>query len=95
MNRLFRLLIGISLTTSIAFAPLAQAEDDESGKALHDNNCVACHGNEVYTRSDHRVTNMDALKTQVARCENNLNLQWFEDQRDAVSGYLNDSYYHF
>lgn len=84
-----------AVAATFAFAPIAQAEDDESGKGLHDSNCVACHGSEVYTRKDRRITNMDALNTQVARCENNLGLQWFEDQRDAVSNYLNDSYYHF
>jgi len=88
-------LICSALTATISFTPLAQAQEDESGKSLHDSNCVACHGSEVYTRKDHRITNMDALNTQVARCENNLSLQWFEEQRDAVSTYLNDSYYHF
>jgi cytochrome c5 len=89
------LLITAALVASVALGPLAQAQDGESGKDLHDANCVACHGSEVYTRKDHRITDMDALNTQVARCENNLGLQWFEDQRDAVSNYLNDSYYHF
>lgn len=90
-----QILLYSALTATIAFAPLAQAQDEESGKGLHDSHCVACHGSEVYTRKDHRVTNMDALNTQVTRCENNLGLQWFDEQRDAVSNYLNDSYYHF
>ena len=94
MNTITHLLTSAAITTAV-LSPLAHAQDDESGKGLHDANCVACHGSEVYSRDDHRVTSMEALNTQVARCENNLNLQWFEDQRDAVRNYLNDSYYHF
>ena len=90
-----RLLIGSAITASIACAAQVQAQDAPIGKALHDSHCIACHGSEVYTRPNHRVTNMDALNTQVTRCENNLGLQWFDEQRDAVSNYLNDSYYHF
>jgi mono/diheme cytochrome c family protein len=88
-------LIWTSLALSLLLAANANANDEESGKSLHDGNCVACHDNHVYTRSDRRVGDRGALATQVTRCETNLNLQWFDEQRDAVIDYLNDSYYHF
>ena len=81
-------LLAITLFTG----PTVQADE---AKALHEQHCVACHGNEVYTRDDRRVTAMSGLQAQVSRCENNLGLQWFDDQREGVVNYLNSSYYHF
>jgi len=89
---------GIAVTAfaaSLLVTSPVQAQDEESGQSLHDTNCVACHDSTVYTRETRRVGNREALETQVTRCENNLGLQWFDEQRDAVTDYLNHSYYHF
>ena len=67
----------------------------ENGAALHAKNCVSCHGSEVYSRTDRRVTSRPGLTKQVRRCELALGLGWFDDQIDAVAGHLNDHYYHF
>lgn len=78
------------------------AADVSKGKQLHDKNCIACHinisggdGTALYTRTNHRVTHLNALKAQVRRCESNLELRWFEEDIDAVVDYLNTTYYKF
>lgn len=73
----------------------ALAEDPSTGQSLHDRSCVACHDSQVYTRPNRRVTDLDGLAAQVDRCETNLGLLWFDEQKGAVVDYLNDSYYHF
>ncbi len=69
--------------------------DVERGKELHDANCVKCHDSSVYTREDRFVTSRDSLKTQVQRCNVNLGTQWFDEDVNAVTDYLNTNYYKF
>ena len=68
---------------------------EEDGAALHAAHCVSCHGSEVYTRAERRVTTRPGLTKQVRRCELALGLTWFDDQIEAVAEFLNDRYYHF
>lgn len=78
-----------------ASASQAGEYDIETGKALLDKNCYACHGNELYTRSDRRVTSRPGLSTQVQRCELALDLNWFDDDVENTAEYLNIQFYHF
>jgi hypothetical protein len=57
--------------------------------------CIKCHGSEVYTRPDRKVTSRDGLDRQVRRCETALELTWFDEDIAGVASYLNDQYYHF
>ena len=94
-------LLACLLTSALIHAPLSKAEgtDDADmiahGKQLHDQYCVKCHTDQVYTRSNHFVKSLDALHKQVERCKNNIGLQWFDDDVDAVVKYLNAQYYKF
>jgi hypothetical protein len=63
--------------------------------ALYTDNCTKCHGTEVYTRADRKVTSKDALDTQVRMCEQNLGLKWFDEEVDSVATLLNKEYYKF
>lgn len=88
------------LTTALLSTPALA--DIELGRSLHQENCIACHasrfgnnGADIYTRADRRVTDFDALLTQVNRCKANLGLRWFDDEVEAVADYLNATYYKF
>ena len=54
MKRL--ILIGIMVATSPAVVA-----DAARGKTLHDEQCMKCHGTEVYTRSDRFIKDREAL----------------------------------
>ena len=82
-----------ALVVSLA-APTALA-DASAGQKLHDENCLKCHGTEVYTREDRFVGNRDALTTQVNRCNVNLGTQWFDEDVENVVNYLDQSFYKF
>jgi hypothetical protein len=89
------------LATLFPFA--ASAADAELGRKLVDEKkCEGCHHNKtmgdakaVYLRKDRKVTSIGKLKSQVALCNSELNLQMFPDEEENVVAYLNQAYYRF
>ncbi|MCU7810443.1 MAG: cytochrome c [Candidatus Thiodiazotropha sp. (ex Notomyrtea botanica)] len=81
----------ISLLASVNI----QAADVQQGHELVETNCVRCHGSEIYTRSDRRVTSLPGLHKQVRFCEQMLGLTWFDEEVDNTATYLNQEYYKF
>jgi mono/diheme cytochrome c family protein len=69
--------------------------DVQHGKQLHDEHCMKCHDDSVYTRKDRFITSKEALAKQVNRCGLNTGAQWFDDDAAAVVDYLNATYYKF
>ncbi|MDH3526048.1 MAG: cytochrome c [Gammaproteobacteria bacterium] len=92
MNRFIR---ATALFPLLAATQTLQAADADTGKSLLESNCTSCHGDAVYTRENRRVTTLDGLNAQVMRCDQSLGLKWFDDDIDAVTSYLNKTYYHF
>lgn len=85
-------------------ATSAMAEDDDAkdnkimlthAEELHQESCTQCHSDQVYTRPDHFVKSIHALKKQVKRCKDSSNATWFDEDTDAVVHYLNTKYYKF
>jgi mono/diheme cytochrome c family protein len=74
---------------------LVHAADIGNGKQLQQKNCMSCHDDGMYTRENRKVTTPDGLTKQVRRCESTLGLQWFDEDVDDVSAYLNESFYKF
>ncbi|MGB5440683.1 MAG: cytochrome c [Gammaproteobacteria bacterium] len=88
------LTLATTFMAALATAPL-HAADSGHGKTLHEQNCMGCHDDSVYTRKNRRVSSLQALQKQVRRCELSQGLQWFDDDVAAVTDYLNSSYYNF
>lgn len=82
------------LLFGVAAAEDAQVEA-QVGHALYQENCLGCHKDEVMTRADRRVKNLTQLDSQVRLCDSNLNLQWMDDDIEAVAKYLNTHFYKF
>ena len=80
---------------SMLAATAVQAGDTETGRQLVETHCLRCHGSEVYTRSDRKVTSLQGLEKQVQRCELMLGLTWFDEDIGHVTAYLNQAYYKF
>jgi hypothetical protein len=80
------------LTAALSPTPSAAAE---AAQSLHQEHCTRCHGSEVYTRADRKVSSYDALLGQVQRCELSLQLTWFDDDIAKVADHLNQHFYHF
>ena len=87
-------ILSASLISLLAGAN-SMAADVQRGHELVSTHCVSCHGSEVYTRPDRRVTSLPGLYKQVRFCEQNLGLRWFDDDIDNTATYLNQEYYKF
>jgi len=87
----------------LLFVPLAHAADPAAGKKLvEEKRCETCHHNQtmgdasaIYLRKDRHVTSMEKLKSQVAVCNSELNLQLFPEDEEHIVSYLNQQYYKF
>ncbi|MBS0002640.1 MAG: cytochrome c [Thioalkalivibrio sp.] len=88
-------LTAFGILCCVSLASPALASDPALGEELHQENCVSCHGTEVYTRDDRMVDSMSSLITQVNRCNVNLGTGWFDDEVEAVAAYLGENYYNF
>ena len=88
-NRLSFLLFSLIAATSLPVA----AEFDAAG--YHEDNCTTCHGTEVYTRDNRRITSMNALENQVARCDANLGKKLFPEDLASLVDHLNTNFYKF
>nr|CRH08135.1 Conserved exported protein of unknown function [Candidatus Magnetococcus massalia] len=82
-----------------AFSTVGVAAANE-GKALHDEHCIACHANmfdgdpyKIYTRTDRTKSTLKSLKQMVAFCNNQVGSQWFDEEVDQVTDYLNSHFY--
>ncbi len=85
------ILVGALLMTQQAFA----ADPGNGQKLFAKSQCLNCHGTEVFTRADRKVSNLAALESQVRKCDANLNTNWFDDEILDVVAYLNQAYYKF
>lgn len=92
---MLRNTLWISFLALILTSASSQAADPLKGQELHQQNCLSCHGTEVYTRTDRRIGSFPSLVTQVNACNVNLNTGWFDDEVESVAHYLNLNYYQF
>src|SRR3954462_12011807 len=88
----------------LAFAAPAvmAAETDAGRRIVEEKQCESCHHNKtlgdakaIYLRKDRKVTSLPKLKSQVALCNSELNLQMFPDEEEQVVEYLDTTYYRF
>ena len=93
------LVLAVGTLPGVAWA---QANADEGRKLVEQKKCEICHHNKtygdakaIYLRKDRKVTSWEKLKSQVATCNSELNLQMFPDDEEHVSLFLNETYYKF
>ncbi len=91
----------LMLTVTMLFSSSLMAETDEAME-LHQSKCSGCHADRfggdpdaIYTRSNRKVTSLNRLKGQVGFCAQMIGAQWFDDEIDSVTNFLNKKYYHF
>lgn len=92
-----------AITAALAAAALGAAQPARAaggselarGKALHNQACLACHDPSVYTRPNHKIRSLAALRRQVSGCQQAAGANWSPAERAAVIDYLNRTFYHF
>ncbi len=93
MKRLAILYFAL-LAAPLHAAPFAKG-DAIKGKALHDKNCTACHGTEMYTRANKKALTAAQLAGRISGCNANTGAGWFPEEEQHVGAYLNQNFYKF
>jgi len=75
--------------------PSTMSKNLIAGKSLYHASCTKCHSTSVHTRADRTVKSLDSLKKRVAKCNVNVGSNLTTSEVDAVSQYLNSTYYKF
>ena len=81
--------------TVIADAAKSNDKLYDHGSKKHNDHCLKCHTDKVYTRENRFVKSLNALGKQVVRCKDNTGAPWFDSDTDAVVHFLNEKYYKF
>jgi mono/diheme cytochrome c family protein len=80
----------------LAQTALAKEPDPANGQKLFAaSQCMSCHGTDVFTRPDRKITSRAALESKVRSCDAGLSTNWFDDEIVDVVAYLNQTYYKF
>jgi hypothetical protein len=69
--------------------------DSADGRRLHDANCMGCHDTGIYTRRDHLVRSLDALKKQLGNCSHVAKKEFSTIETQNIIKYLNEQFYQF
>ena len=87
------------LLAVVLSSPL-QAVDLVHGEELHEAKCAGCHKtphNDTFYNArkieGRKFENKASLTTMVQACVTYFNVDWFDDDVEAVSAYLNHTYY--
>ena len=92
MNRLCFAVLSLLLVPS---AHAALPGDSAEGERLVVANCMSCHDTGVFSRADHKIQSLDALKRQLAACGHGAKVDFSAAQTDSIVKYLNERFYHF
>ena len=72
---------------------MAVRPDASRGQLLYVTHCIACHNAQIHWRDKRLVTDWASLRQQVRHWQAAAQLNWSDDDIDAVARYLNDSVY--
>lgn len=89
----YALLLGCVLAGSAAVNASA-AGDPVRGEKLHQD-CLGCHGTEIYTPSRAKVKTLAALKKETERWNDRMNPKFTKQEIEDIVAWLNRDFYHF
>lgn len=77
----------------VPLATLASKELSAEAEQLHQQHCLGCHQVELYQSPDTAIKTLQQLRSQVLFCSVTSGSEWFDDEVDEVTNYLNANYY--
>ena len=89
------ILFGSLLVLVVPCVHAALPGDSAEGERLVVANCMSCHDTGVFTRADHKIQSLDALKRQLAACGHGAKVDFSTTQTDSIVKYLDERFYHF
>lgn len=101
LQRILGTLLAMAAATAFG-APFPKADPQKGEKLVKESKCNACHvsivggdGTAIFTRTDRKVRTAAGLLSQVRTCNTMLGTNWFPEDEENVSAYLNQTYYKF
>lgn len=88
-----RLLLVAGIQLAMA-GPAAGAGDPVKGARLHDD-CLGCHGTELYVPPRAKVKTLAALKKETERWNDRMNPKFTKQEIEDLVAYLNANFYKF
>jgi mono/diheme cytochrome c family protein len=88
---------GLLLAASAALllvTPASAAGDPVRGAQLHED-CVGCHGTELYVPPRAKVTKLSALKKAVENWNDRMNPKFTKQEIEDLVAWLNATFYKF
>ena len=78
-----------------ALAVQAQEQEPDRGEMLYQNHCTECHESTLHVRAKTKVGTRVDLEAFVRRWSDYKQLGWSDTERNAVSEYLDQTFYGF
>jgi mono/diheme cytochrome c family protein len=75
-------------------APAAAAGDPVKGAKLHED-CIGCHGTELYIPPRAKVKSLAALRKETERWNDRMNPKFTPQEIEDLVAYMNASFYKF
>jgi mono/diheme cytochrome c family protein len=87
--------IWLALPVLLAMAqPAGAAGDAERGARLHQD-CLGCHGTELYVAPRAKIKSLAALKREVERWNDRMNPKFTRQEVEDLIAWLNRDFYKF
>ena len=74
--------------------PANQIAPASRGELLYLNHCQGCHESSLHIREKQKAKTINAIRSEVARWEKELQLKWTLRDIEDVVEFLNQRYYH-
>lgn len=85
----------ISLLALFFCSTLLLAEHEDAKELFNDAACMDCHNNEDFKARKNKVNSFAKLHAAVDACRFSNEAEWFDDESEDVSKYLNAKFYKF
>ena len=76
-------------------AVVAVAADVDRGRALYESRCYECHSPAAHLRPSHVAGDFYEIRAWVRRWNENLALEWSDEDVADVTVFLNNAYYRY
>ncbi len=87
-----RATIGLSLYSMVTTVNCA---DVKRGQMLYENHCTQCHESRMHILARRTVSTMTDVRFQIDRWQQELRLNWDNEDINDVLGFLDTRYYQF
>ena len=88
------LLVALVAATFLTISVVTAADVDR-GRALYESRCYECHSPAAHVRPSHVAADFEEIRGWVRRWNQNLDLQWTDEDIVDVTVFLNNSYYRY